>query len=231
MKRALLPFFLWIMHPAAAYGQDEPGTGDPRLQTILYQEDQIVPLRLLPGYQLTVELAPDERIENIAVGDSGAWQVTPNKRGDHFFVKALAAGVSTNMTVVTDARTYVFELIPFYGTGAEMAYKLRFRYTASVSNGSNAAPPTVAAGRYHITGARSLRPETMEDDGKQTRIRWAEDQLLPAMFIVDNNRQERPIDGAMRDGVFVIDSVQNQLVFRLDKAIARVKRVPKLKVR
>jgi type IV secretion system protein VirB9 len=212
-----------------AQAQAEPGSGDPRLQSIIYQEDQVVPLRLSPGYQLTVELAPDERIENIAVGDSGAWQVTPNKRGDHFFVKALVAGVTTNMTVVTDARTYVFELQPFFG--ADMAYKLRFRYPGAAITSTGPAPVPVAAGRYHISGAKALRPETMDDDGKQTHIRWAADQLLPAVFIVDTRGKERPIDGAMRDGVFVIDGVENRLVFRLDKAIARVSRVPKLRVR
>ena len=51
--------------------------------------DQVVPLEVAPGYQLMLEFAPDERIESVAVGDSGAWQVTPNRSGDRVFVKPL----------------------------------------------------------------------------------------------------------------------------------------------
>ena len=79
---------------AGAGAAARPGGGDPRIQTRrLYDADQVVQLQGAPGYQLDVEFAPDERIESVAVGDSAAWQVTPNRRGDRLFVKPLQAGV------------------------------------------------------------------------------------------------------------------------------------------
>ena len=54
-----------------------------------YDADQVVPLQAAPGYQVMLEFGADERIENVAVGDSAAWQVTPNRSGDHVFVKPL----------------------------------------------------------------------------------------------------------------------------------------------
>ncbi len=228
MKRILaLALLAGLPCAVAAQALPEPGPGDPRLQSILYDADQIVQLRVAAGYQLTIELAPDERVENIAVGDAGAWQVTPNKRGDHVFVKALQPGVTTNMTLVTDARTYVFELQPLYGASAEMAYKLRFRYTPVARTG---APVTAQSpGRYRVSGAKALRPEEMDDDGHQTHIRWGADQILPAMFMIDSNGQERPIEGAMRNGVFEIDSVADRMIFRLDKKTATAVRRPSVK--
>jgi type IV secretion system protein VirB9 len=221
-----------LMLPTALLAQvhPDPGGGDPRLQTVKYDADQIVQLRLAPGYQLTVEFSPDERVENIAVGDSGAWQITPNKRGDHIFVKALSSGVTTNMTVVTDSRTYVFELAPLFGPSPEMGYKLRFLYPASAKDPA-AVTPTAPLGRYVVKGPRALRPAAMDDDGHQTHITWPPDQPLPAMFIIDANGLERPIDGAMRGGTFVIDGIANHFLFRLDRKSARATRVPKLKVR
>ncbi|MGH6781007.1 MAG: TrbG/VirB9 family P-type conjugative transfer protein, partial [Sphingomonadaceae bacterium] len=79
-------------------------------------------IQAAPGYHVTIEFGSDERIENVAVGDSGAWQVTANRRGDFLFVKPIQAGVTTNMTVVTDVRLYAFELVPLYGLSSEMAY-------------------------------------------------------------------------------------------------------------
>jgi type IV secretion system protein VirB9 len=185
--------------------------------------DQIVPLSVAPGYQLTIELAPDERVENVAVGDAGAWQVTPNKRGDHVFVKAVQTGVTSNMTIVTDARTYVFDLRPLYGPTPDMAFRLRFRYPSEGADQPVALVPS--PGRYRFSGDKALRPASMADDGRQTRISWAAGQVLPAMFIIDRNNKERAIDGAMREGVFVIDDVANRLIFRLDKKSAQAVRV------
>lgn len=198
---------------------------DPRLQTITYDAGQIVPIRIAVGYQLTVELAPDEHIENIAVGDAGAWQVTPNKRGDHLFIKALQSGVSTNLTVVTDARTYVFDLISLYGPTPDMAYTLSFLYPAT--DATVATPKSDEVGRYILSGTRALRPTAIDDDGHQTRIDWRADQPLPAIFVIDENGQERPVEGAMRAGTFVIDGVANQVVFRIDRKIARATRTVK----
>ena len=61
--------------PLAAQVQPRPAGGDPRIQVVDYNDDQVVQLQATPGYQLTVEFGPDEQIESVAVGDSAAWQV------------------------------------------------------------------------------------------------------------------------------------------------------------
>ena len=52
---------------------------------------QIVQILGKAGIQSTIEFAADERIENVAVGDSSAWQITPNRRASLLFVKPLSA--------------------------------------------------------------------------------------------------------------------------------------------
>ena len=54
---------------------------DPRIEMVTYDADQIVQLRVTAGFQVMVEFAGDERVENVALGDSSGWQATPNKRG------------------------------------------------------------------------------------------------------------------------------------------------------
>lgn len=229
MRAALaLALALVAAAPAEAQVRPQPGAGDPRLQTVDYAPDQVVTLQVAPGYQLTVELAPDEQIENVAVGDSGAWQVTANRRGDRLFIKPLQQGVTTNMTVITNARVYAIDLVPLFGATPDMAYTVRYRYPEAgeqaEEDAAADADPAVQ-GRYRLSGARRLRPSLIGDDGRQTFIEWAEDQTLPAVYGIGRDGQETLVNGMMRDGVYVIDSVLPTLVFRIDRDVARARRV------
>lgn len=218
---------LVLLAPVAANAQlrPTPGPGDPRIQSVIYDSNQVVQLQVATGYQLSVEFALDERIENVAVGDSGAWQVTPNKRGDHLFIKAIQPGVTTNLTVVTDVRSYVFDLQPLYGPLPDMAYTVRFTYPAPVVATVAATGPATTPGRYKVRGARAIRPTAIDDDGEKTYIVWPPERPLPAIFAIDEKGREMLVDGAMRDGQYVIDSVKPKLLFRLDKDVASAVRV------
>lgn len=212
--------------PLAAQVQPQAGSGDPRIQTAAYAPDRVVLLQGAPGYQITVEFGSDEQIENVAIGDSAAWQVTPNRRGDYLFVKAVQGGIATNMTVVTTARTYFFELMPIYGPTPEMAYNVRFTYPAGRPDSvADEAPTAELAGRYKLSGARALRPSKIADDGRHTYIEWPRDRTLPAVYAIDPEGKESLVNGAMRDDLFVIDSVATKLVFRIDDNVARADRI------
>jgi type IV secretion system protein VirB9 len=181
----------------------------------------VIPIQVAAGYQLMVEFAADERIESVAVGDSGAWQVTPNHSGDRIFIKPLQSGLATNLTVVTSARTYTFELNP----GAPGApYVLRFTYPGADAI-AEADPPGAIEGRYRLSGARALRPSRISDDGVHTYIEWPRDRALPAVYSVDDRGEEAIVNGMMRDDLFVIDAVVRRLVFRIDRDVARAERV------
>ncbi|THD36270.1 MAG: type VI secretion protein [Sphingomonas sp.] len=193
----------------------------------MYDADQVVQLQVAPGYQLAVEFAPDERIETVAVGDSGAWQVTPNKRGDRLFIRPAQGGVTTNMTVVTDARAYNFELSTGYG-GAQ-AFTVRFTYPPPPAEATASDQPAVGAGRYKLSGTRTIQPDAISDDGSKTFIIWRADQTLPAVFKIGRDGKETLADGAMRDGRYVLDSIANKLIFRLDREMAVAVRVPQVR--
>lgn len=221
---------LLLLAPSTALAQTvepaplPPPPSNPRFQSIEYNADQVFPLQAAPGYQVTVELAPDERIENVAVGDSSAWQVTANRRGDRLFVKALRSDVATNMTVVTDARLYSFELVPLSGPQPDMAYALRFHYPSPAATAAEAAGGA-EQGRYKMRGARALIPSGMHDDGVHTYIEWPPGRTLPAVYAVNDQGKETLVNGMMRDGWMVVDSIQSKLVFRIDDRSATAQRV------
>ena len=214
---------LLILASAPALAQElPPALSDPRVRTVAWQQDGLIPLTIEPGSSLTVILPASERITNVTVGDTSAFHVSVSGAGDSMFVKPLATFARTNMTVMTDARRYLFALDSSGGPGSP--YVVQLSYPAAQS--ARAQDPTfvLAEGAWKVTGARSLRPAVIRDDGVKTYIEWAPDQALPAVFAINASGGEEVVDGYMRDTVFVIDRVHSKLVFRIDSHTAVAKR-------
>lgn len=226
MRAVLVPVLLFAPMSAHAQVRPQPGLGDPHLQSVDYRPDQVVSLEATPGYQVTIELAADEHIENVALGDSGAWQVTANRRGDRLFVKPVRADAPTNMVVVTDARTYNFQLSAPSSLRADTAWSIKFRYQPPLSEQSSRVSKEKVVGRYKVRGDPTLRPDGIHDDGVHTYVEWPESQALPAIYAVSGKGKETLVNGMMRDGRMVIDSVQDMLVFRIDDRKAQAVRMP-----
>ena len=225
MKRlALLALALAAAAPAAAQVRPQPGAGDPRIQVVDYDPAQVIQIQAAPGYQVTLEFGSDEQIENVAVGDSGAWQVSANRTGGHIFLKPLQP-IATNMTVVTSQRVYAFELVPLPGPSPDMAYWVRFRYPGATTRQQSATAELVLEGRYRLSGETSLRPSRMSDDGEHTYIQFPRDAAIPAIYSVDERGTESLVNGMMRDDVYVIDAVVQRLVFRIDQHVAHATRL------
>ena len=215
---------LLLAVPLAAQVRPIPGKGDPRLQTIDYNPDQIVQLAVASGFQLMVSFAPGERVETIAVGDSSGWQVTTNKRGDYVFIKTLGNARVTNMTVVTEARIYLFELIPSTPYGEGQAFSLRFTYPEE-EMAAKAKIVSVPSYRYRISGIRALRPSSVTQDGENIVVEWPEGVALPAIFRIEEDGNETLVSSEIRDGRFMIAGLPKKLLFRIDRQVAKAVRV------
>ena len=230
MKRLIPLLAMLLGTPAVAQTPPAPNEasaqtpGDPRLRVVPYDPAQVVRLTAATNYQMTVIFSPDERVENVAIGDSEAWQATLNRRGDALFLKPLRSNGVTNMTVITDARVYSFELSAAYGPTADIPFTIRFSYPDSRSQNETEATAT-QVGRYRLSGARALRPSAISDDGVRTYIEWSAQQTFPAVFAIDERGDEVLLDGHMRDGRYVVDAVHPTLLFRLERQTARANRI------
>lgn len=225
MRRAfLLALALCGAMPAAAQVRPTPGAGDPRIQTVDYDANQVIQISAAPGYQVTLHFGADEVIENVAVGDSTAWQVSANRSGGHLYVKPLQ-GVATNMTVVTNVRIYAFDLVPLPGPTPDMAYTVRFNYPSAGTAQQTASAELIVEGRYRLSGEQSLRPSRISDDGQHTYIEFPREAAIPAVYAVDERGNESLVNGMMRDDLYVIDAVVPRLIFRIDQHVARATRL------
>ena len=224
-----------------------PALADPRLVSTHYDEDKVVRVNGKLGVQATIAFADGESIENVAVGDSQKWQITPSKSGDLLFVKPLEGGARTNMTVVTDKRTYFFDLVASASTNP--VYRLRFTYDEE-KPGASPAPQQAAgtelteAERAAMTGdapepvdpaqlnfawkskgSAKLLPERVYDDGDSTFLQWGAKQDVPAILMRNDKGEEGPVNYAVREGTIVIDGVPGLIVLRTGKASATLENI------
>lgn len=211
---------------------------DARLTQRLYDPSAVVRVDGRLGVQATITFAEDEHIENVAVGDSASWQITPNKRANLLFVKPLAGTARTNMTVVTDRHTYYFDLVA--SPRAAPLYALSFTYPEEPKKAEPSVPaPMTEAERqamageapvdpaalnfaWRTSGASKLLPSRIYDDGDSTYAVWGVDAQMPAILIVDEKGDEGPVNFAVRGDTIVIDGVPGRIVLRAGKAKAQL---------
>lgn len=229
--RALALALLLSTAPQAVKAQDQ------RITERLYQASEVVRIDGRTKVQATIQFAPDEQIENVAIGDSEAWQVTPNKRANLLFVKPLTPNAATNMTVVTDRRTYLFDLVA--SPRSRPLYVLRFTYpkddarevpalaaASSAELAAAAQPERVVADPASLNfawegkGDRKLLPSRTYDDGSATYLAWPAGSPVPAILAKDGAGTEGPVNFSVRDGVIVVDGVPRELVLRSGKQVA-----------
>jgi type IV secretion system protein VirB9 len=211
---------------------------DPRLVERLYSEVEVVRIEGRTNVQATIRFGEDEQIENVAIGDSTAWQVTPNKRANLLFIKPLAERAATNMTVVTDKHTYLFDLVAS-PANRNALYVLAFTYpeepedtemadagAASAPEGPTAVELRAASDPYAVVdpaelnfaweakGDRALLPAQIYDDGTATFLSWSAGTPLPAILVKDHQGKEGPVNFAVRGETLVVDGVPAELVLR-----------------
>ncbi|MDN3644680.1 TrbG/VirB9 family P-type conjugative transfer protein [Pontixanthobacter aestiaquae] len=207
---------------------------DPRLVERLYDPAEVVRIEGKTKVQATIAFDPDESIENVAIGDSSAWQVTPNKRANLLFVKPLSPTARTNMTVITNRHTYLFDLVA--SPRAEPLYVLRFTYPeepepqepqivelpnavelAAASDPYAVVDPAALNFAWSSDGDRDVLPERAYDDGNATFLTWPSGKPVPAILIKDSKGTEGPVNFSVRGDTIVVDGVPREIVLRSGK--------------
>lgn len=211
---------------------------DNRLVEVRYDAAKVYRVEGKPKVQATIRFAKDEAIENVAIGDSNAWQITPNKRANLLFVKPLQARASTNMTVVTNKRTYLFDLVA--SPTAQPLYVLSFKYPdppkadpaaqlaqkgvapAAAEEQAAVTDPALLNFAWQKSGDEELLPENIFDDGEATYLSWPEGRSVPAILITNAAGTEGPVNFTVRGNTIVVQGVPSQIVLRAGKEKALV---------
>lgn len=245
LRFTLLAGVLMLAAPALAQDVAPGAVADPRLVTQVFDEAQVYTINGKVKVQTTIKFAPDEAIQNVAIGDSSAWQVQPNQAQTLLFVKPLATSARTNMTVVTSRRTYLFDLVASPRNAP--LYVLKFRYpelekaaeearlaaaAQAEVEAANATELAAANDPYAVVdpvqlnfkwaseGETDLLPSRTYDDGEATFLTWAEGTPIPAILTTNEEGDEGPVNFTVRGETVVLDTVPTTIVLRSGKESA-----------
>ncbi len=146
------------------------------------------------------------------------------------FLKPKAARVATNLTVLTSRRQYQFDYTAVSqrpaGDDPGVIYALRFTYPPPAQSAADAAARRLdsqlegaGAGRprnidYWYCGQPSLKPVAASDDGVHTRLRFAANAELPAIFVRSEDGSESLLNFSMDAGDVIVHRVAKQFVLR-----------------
>ena len=212
---------LLVCAATAAYGQvsPTPGPDDPRLQTLVQPAGEPARLVVFPQGSLTLIMRRDERVERVVLSDSSAFHVAVTGDNDSLSITPQHAGALATMTVQTNRGQQQYDLET--GRGLAAAYVVRLvgasEQAAQESFLQDLRPDLAAmTGHYRLKGDGALRPEKIADNGYKTYIEWGAGQPLPAVLGVGAGGEE-VVPGHMRNGIFTIDRVYSELVFRIDR--------------
>ena len=100
--------YILLLLPMLAVAEISPDNHpyDSRVKIVDYNLLDVVKVTTYYGVSTYVQFDSSETIKEIAVGDEPAWNIVP--RGSRFYIKPKQKKADTNVTVVTDKRTYHF---------------------------------------------------------------------------------------------------------------------------
>jgi type IV secretion system protein VirB9 len=205
------------------------GSVDSRIRTAAYNAEEVYKLRGFVGYQIDLEFEPGETFTGLGAGDLEGLSFV--SQDNHLFLKPKAARVATNLTVLTSRRHYQFDYIALTQRPAagdrDVIYALRFTYSpTSAQAAAEAAAKRLdlqlegASGMrpknvdYWYCGEPTIRPIAASDDGVHTRLRFAANSELPAIFVRNDDGGESLVNYSMDTGDIIVHRVARRFVLR-----------------
>lgn len=150
-----------------------------------------------------IEFDEGETVSTISTPKPTAWHLVPT--GNRLFIKPVEDDANTTMTVMTNMRTYFFELHAAESKGPfdkDLNFFIKFRYQkpqdgatdedgSVIQYSSTSLPDLSHPERYNfnytMSGDEIISPIKVFDDGKFTYMQFDDNNgIVPAIFIVDN---------------------------------------------
>ena len=229
----------------------EPTAASPinAVQVYPFAEGAVYHLLAAPGQVTDIALQPGETLGAVAAGDTARWVIgdTISGSGDskrtHVLVKPIAPGLSTNVIITTDRRTYHLAL-----TSADHVAMVALSWTYpqdaliafKAAQDHALAQQPVASGiqvdqlhfNYVISGDQpSWRPLRAFDDGRQTFVEFPPSLAVgeaPPLFLVDAKGNTELVNYRLHGRFYVVDRLFDAAELRLGlkhQDVVRITRV------
>jgi type IV secretion system protein VirB9 len=217
---------LWATAPAMALQQPRAIATDSRIRTVRFSENEVYQFIGHYGFQSSIEFGHDEVIQTVSIGDSVAWLVNPS--GNRLFLKPIEQNALTNMTVITDKHSYLFELHAEETKNIrdkELIFTLRFIYPQNEVSETGVSQfeefpevdkhPEKFNFSYSVRGSPLIEPLRIFDDGEFTYFEFRDKNAeIPAFFRVNSAMEEELINFRKRGDYIVVERVTSRFTLR-----------------
>lgn len=214
-----------------------------------YAEGAIYQVYTTPERVTDIALEPGEVLGAVASGDTARWVIGDTTSGTgagkraHILVKPYAAGLSTNLVITTDRRTYHIALASVRSVGMSAlswTYPQDALLAIKRSEAAAAAAAPVAAGldidqlhfNYAISGGTPpWRPLRAFDDGRQTYIEFPPSLAVgeaPPLFLVGAKGEAQLVNYRLRGRYYVVDRIFDVAELRLGTKHQNVVRLTRI---
>ena len=228
---------------ATALDRPTPGHEDKRILTTQFKSGEVYPINAVNGLITTVIFARGEEVLSFGSGFSTAWEFA--SRGNHFFMKPRGKEGTTNLVVVTNRRTYFFD-VKLTGNRKNATYRLLFEYPdeAAVQKAAAAEKELVQnllnqseipAGNETVKTenrtytmnfgsdreSRRIAPSEAYDNGRFTYLLMNPNTDFPAAYRVSAG-QESLINSHVEGNWLVIHGVYEEIRLRAGNAVVGI---------
>ncbi|WP_070156967.1 P-type conjugative transfer protein TrbG, partial [Sphingobium phenoxybenzoativorans] len=196
-----------------------------------------------------IALQPGETLVSVASGDTARWVIGDTTSGSgaerrtHILAKPFSSGLSTNLVVATDRRTYHLTLS---STGKTAMAALSWTYPQDALLALKRAAAETAAGQpvatgiavddlhfnYVLTGDRpAWRPLRAFDDGRQTFVEFPATLAVgeaPPIFLLDTKGEAQLVNYRVKGRFYIVDRIFDVAELRLGtkrQQVVRIRRV------
>ena len=233
-----LAVLLFIMHAditfsALIYPQRYGYEG--RFKSLLYHKNGVY---YYEGYYMNptyIEFSENEKINTIYIPKSNAWSIKPiNNR---LFLTPTLENADTTMTVMTNLRTYFFELhsrTPDGPFDPNIAFLVKFLYPSGtetesnptsdsddsivqyvINKGPDLSKPENFNFNYSVSGDYSITPIKIFDDGRFTYFEFRDKNgIIPAIFSVDSDGYESMVNFRIINQYIAVEEINSVYTLR-----------------
>ena len=232
----ILAILFYAEYPTLAIRESRPTPIDSRIRVMVYNPNDVFKFTGYYGYQASIELAKSEEIVSISMGDTTSWQVVPAT--NRIFIKPMEQDATTNMTLITNKRTYFFELYAEETKDIRdpgMIFNVKFLYpdeeeedyiqtsSTNSSSGPDLSHPENFNFHYSISGNEEIAPIKIFDDGEFTYLQFREkNNEIPGVFAVDKDLRESMVNFHLdpnNNNMVIIEQVFQKLTLRAGNKI------------
>ncbi|MAC81943.1 MAG: hypothetical protein CML66_28255 [Rhodobacteraceae bacterium] len=217
----LLTALLCTPLPVLAERRPAPMGQDARVRAVWYSASDVIRVDTNLRVNSAIELGRGERIEQVLLGDSEAFEVEVLSNRNTVSIKPVIAGATSNMTIYTSRRAIAFALTE--GHSLTPTYRVALRYADASPKASNRPAGQRDTG-FEYSGSGRGRPLLVWSDGRATFFEFRTG-VRPSIFAVDGQGYELSVNSQTRGTIVRVPGTFESFTIRLDDEVICIRHV------